>query len=1021
MSAVRNRFGALEASRMLGVERLVASAGRLDRLEDRVLLDGTGWGLAATNLNLQNGLGSQFADMDGDGDLDLVELVSVSVSQELSGVRISRNDGAGGLGGTQTFAFGAFSVVSPLLLDIDLDGDRDVLFRTTSPQGSTEAPAWRFIRNDGNGGFGSSQAANIPLVAGESAWTTWDYANDGREDVLLSTFGGITGEGVRVLRHTGDNQFQQVFSDANLFTTFVNPFVKGKIDAGDTIDVQLSSFGASFLRWNGTSIEVASLGTFSVLTNVQLFDFNRDGWLDLQLSRQQDPVNIRLNDGAGSFGSDTPLFDPSQGSRAYSPVLDKVGDFTGDGRTDLLFRVDVRSSAFSPLGREYEYRIYRADATGQYSRNDFVVVGSYADSYRSTGLAPRFTVARLNTDAADDLFSIQFGQRTFLSTNQVIPTSVLAQGPGPLVAANAQALNFSSVPATEALRVTLSAYLDRNGNGVVDDPDEPIGTRTTSTASTTLTITPPEGMTLGAAKVLVLARRDGQIANTLVLDTTAWTRSFFPEGFRGTRSINEYVPFTNDNPFPVEYRVVLRYESGERDQVVATGTIPAFTRAAPNNQWGVTTSERNNFNLPGRVGVPYAIEMQSSAPLAAMLVRYDRNFAVSGQSPGVGESFTSTTSTRWALADVRRGQFGVSSDAPVEIETTTSYILLYNASPQATPVQVRFFRNGQQIAVASRTIDALRRGGVNLDDVPELASISGPLSVAIESYLPIAASLTTYSRRTPGPGGSGTATSQASMSLASPFSDQATATSVLTPGIPTRGPGAIASEPLGSVSGQIRLFNPTNVERTVTITARVDDAFRSGNPAADEEVATIVIPAFGLTGFSSSLRGNAALGLLRLPPASVRVASNGPIIASALETRGVQSSRPSEANSTLSSPIAATRWAFGDGFRHSGSFQNRSEETLFLANTAGVAQDVTLRFYSPSAGTITTTINLSANGMRAVNVFALPELAGVANLLWFGISVEAAQPIVAGLSHFDGLQPGGWSSLGTPMGGIVSL
>jgi hypothetical protein len=435
----------------------------------------------------------------------------------------------------------------------------------------------------------------------------------------------------------------------------------------------------------------------------------------------------------------------------------------------------------------------------------------------------------------------------------------------------------------------------------------------------------------------------------------------------------------------------------------------------------VTTSERNNFNLPGRVGVPYAIEMQSSAPLAAMLVRYDRNFAVSGQSPGVGESFTSTTSTRWALADVRRGQFGVSSDAPVEIETTTSYILLYNASPQATPVQVRFFRNGQQIAVATRNVDALRRGGVNLDDVPELASISGPLSVAIESYLPIAASLTTYSRRTPGPGGSGTATSQASMSLASPFSDQATATSVLTPGIPTRGPGAIASEPPGSVSGQIRLFNPTNVERTVTITARVDDAFRSGNPAADEEVATIVIPAFGLTGFSSSLRGNAALGLLRLPPASVRVASNGPIIASALESRGVQSSRPSEANSTLSSPIAATRWAFGDGFRHSGSFQNRSEETLFLANTAGVAQDVTLRFYSPSAGTITTTINLSANGMRAVNVFALPELAGVANLLWFGISVEAAQPIVAGLSHFDGLQPGGWSSLGTPMGGIVSL
>ena len=59
--------------------------------------------------------------------------------------------------------------------------------------------------------------------------------------------------------------------------------------------------------------------------------------------------------------------------------------------------------------------------------------------------------------------------------------------------------------------------------------------------------------------------------------------------------------------------------------------------------------------------------------------------------------------------------------------------------------------------------------------------------------------------------------------------------------------------------------------------------------------------------------------------------------------------------------------------------------------------------------------------MRAVDVFALPELASKPNLLWFGTSVEAAVPIVASLSHFDGLQPGGWSSLGTPMAGVVAL
>jgi hypothetical protein len=1007
MRAVRNRFGALEASRMLGVERLVASAGRLDRLEDRVLLDGTGWGLETRvpSVGRGAGVGEVFADMDNDGDLDFVQPVFVRSGLNEYGFRVSRNDGVANFTPIAPAAAVTFPYSPVFAIDMDLDGDRDVLFRAALNEfGPIE---WRFQPNSGDGTLGAPIAANIP--GNPENFLVWDFDADGVDDLLVAGQNGNVNT-LRVLRHSGNNQFEQVYFNPSVFPGFAL-IQLGNVDAGPTVDVVINgTTQQSYLHYateTGFELTSLNLGT-SAGQSTQFVRYDTDEQLDVIVGG-----SVRLNDGSGTFLSPTPASLPTN-----SPIV-LTGDFNGDGRRDAVFEAGVASENF--LDRRSEYRLYRGDANGRWNRNDYVVVGTRSQPYRTAGSATTLTPVRLNADGVDDLFASGNTFKFLLSTNQVILSGVPAQVPGPMVAANAQTLSFSGLPTTADLGVTLSAYFDRNGNGVADDQDEQIGQQTTATGNTTLTITPPEGMALGAASVLVLARRDGQISNTLILDTTAWTRSFFPEGFRGTRSINEYVPFTNDNPFPVEYRVVLRYESGDRDQVIATGTIPAFTRAAPNNQWGVTTSERNNFNLPGRVGVPYAIEMQSSAPLAAMLVRYDRNFAVSGQSPGVGESFTSTISTRWALADVRRGQFGVSSDAPVEIETTTSYILLYNASPQATPVQVRFFRNGQQVAVASRTIDALRRGGVNLDDVPELASISGPLSVAIESYLPIAASLTTYSRRTPGPGGSGTATSQASMSLASPFSDQATATSVLTPGIPTRGPGAIASEPLGSVSGQIRLFNPTNVERTVTITARVDDAFRSGNPAADEEVATIVIPAFGLTGFSSSLRGNAALGLLRLPPASVRVTSNGPIIASALETRGVQSSRPSEANSTLSSPIAATRWAFGDGFRHSGSFQNRSEETLFLANTAGVAQDVTLRFYSPSAGTITTTINLSANGMRAVNVFALPELAGVANLLWFGISVEAAQPIVAGLSHFDGLQPGGWSSLGTPMGGIVSL
>jgi hypothetical protein len=609
--------------------------------------------------------------------------------------------------------------------------------------------------------------------------------------------------------------------------------------------------------------------------------------------------------------------------------------------------------------------------------------------------------------------------RFFVSTPDVIPSSVTAQVPAALVPANAQTLAITGVPVTAQLGVTLVAFYDRNANGIVDDADTRIGTRTTTTGTTSLTITPTDAMSLGATNVLVIARRDGQVSNTLALPTTAWTRSFFPEGFRGTRNINEYVPFTNDNPFPVEYRVVLRYESGQRDQVIATGTIPAFTRAAPNNPWGVTTSERNNFSLPGRVGVPYAIELQSSAPLAAMLVRYDRNFAVNGQSPGLGESFATTTSTQWALADVGRGTSTIQSDTPIITQQRTDYILLYNASPEQAFVRVDFYRNGQFVAFATRTIDALRRAGVNLDDVPELSNITGPLSAIISSSQPIAVSHTSYVRTL---GSDPTFnTSSASMTLASPYSGGASAASVITPGLPGRGPGVLLADGPTIVNGSIRLFNPAGVARTVTLVSRIDDAFRAETDTLDARTETITLQPFERRNYTVELRGNGISGSFTYPPVTIRASADGPIIASSFEDRGRQPSRPSEANSSLASSIAATRWAFGDGFRHSGALQSRSEETLYLANTATVAQDVTIRFYSPSEGATTTTVSLSAGGMRAINLFALPELAAKPNLLWFGISVEAAQPVVAGLSHFDALQPGGWASLGTPMAGIVSL
>ncbi len=1006
----------LHRARSFLVAELAGSAeSRIERLESRELLDGTGWGLEPRTLPIDTERQTQSVDIDGDGDTDLFENVTVSSD---SSVRVSLNDGRGNFTRLAAQSLNAYSPYQSLLLDINLDGKRDVVFLNENRTSETGLVVWRFAAGNGDGTFAAPQEAIIPVVAGEHAWMPWDYDGDGRDDVVLTSGLGVSPAGTRVLRHSGDNQFTEVYRAGNIV---INMSVKGKIDEGNTDDVQVvtAANNRSYLRWNDASFDVVSFGSFADFTNIGLLDYNADGRLDLLVQPNGLPATVRLNDGSGDFGPSISIFAPTQST---STSLVGVGDFTGDGQQDLLFRTILSYNTPYPYNdREYEFQLYRGDSSGAWNNNDFVTLAKRVVGYN--GPVPEFFKVRLNGDGIDDLIAIDSSvgtgvSKVYLSTENVLASGTSTTTLAPVVAANPQVISLTGLDARSDAPVAIAAFYDVNANGIVDASEVQIGSVTASAANASLTITPPEGMVPGAAKILVVARREGQVSDVLAIEATAWTRSFFPEGFRGTRNINEYVPITNDNPFPVEYRVVLRYETGDRDQVVASGTIPAFTRGAPNNQWAVTTSERNNFNLPGRVGVPYAIELQSSAPLAAMLVRYDRNFAVNGQSPGVGESLTTTTSTRWALADVRRGSFAFVSDFPQDIETSTSYILLYNASPSQTFVQVAFFRNGQQVATATRTIDALRRAGVNLDDVPELAGITGPFSAVIEANQPITVSLTSYTRRFTSFAGF---SSQASMTLASPYSETTSAASIVTPGLPARGIGVVPDEANTLVTGSIRLFNPTGTERTITVTSRVDDGFRSGLLSDDVQVETIVLPAFARREYSVSLRGNGSFGANGTPPVNFRVESTGPIIASSQETRGPSALSPTEANVSLSSSIAATRWAFGDGFRHSGQFRSRSEETLYITNVASVSQDITLRFYSPSEGTITTAINISAGGMRAVNVFALPELAAKPNLLWFGTSVEAQQPIIAGLSHYDGLQPGGWSSLGTPMAGVVLL
>ncbi|HYE02108.1 MAG TPA: hypothetical protein VD963_02615, partial [Phycisphaerales bacterium] len=103
---------------------------------------------------------------------------------------------------------------------------------------------------------------------------------------------------------------------------------------------------------------------------------------------------------------------------------------------------------------------------------------------------------------------------------------------------------------------------------------------------------------------------------TVRVDTEPQTHFlYYPEGFSSS-SIDEFVPLVNPNGVDVSFTVIARYEVGVRDQVIATGSVPA------NSRGGITISSRSGSALVRR-DEPYALEIRSDGQLGATLSHYD--------------------------------------------------------------------------------------------------------------------------------------------------------------------------------------------------------------------------------------------------------------------------------------------------------------------------------------------------------------------------------------------------------------
>lgn len=258
------------------------------------------------------------ADLDNDGDVDYV---TADIDLQLGGTpafaSVMLNEGAGTFAAPVQYAVGE-APRCVVLADFSGDGYADMAVSDT----------WNdrvsVLKNKGDGTF-------FPRVNYLAAWTAYDMAagdfnGDGAIDLAVA---GEADTVIKVLRNNGSGGFVTA-NTLNLGSTGCT-LATGDVNGDGKIDLIAadgSSLGVKVFRnlgstFAGRVLYPVSNGYFS---DVEVADFDRDGWPDIVLNGSD--FWLLRNNGSGGFL--TPIdVGASDGWEL------EVGDFDGDGWLDL--------------------------------------------------------------------------------------------------------------------------------------------------------------------------------------------------------------------------------------------------------------------------------------------------------------------------------------------------------------------------------------------------------------------------------------------------------------------------------------------------------------------------------------------------------------------------------------------------------------------------------------------------------------------------------------------------------------
>jgi len=465
----------------------------------------------------------------------------------------------------------------------------------------------------------------------------------------------------------------------------------------------------------------------------------------------------------------------------------------------------------------------------------------------------------------------------------------------------------------------------------------------------------------------------------------------YPEGFAGS-TINEFLPIGNPNNETVFYQVIARAEAPQgqpatgytwfRDKVIASGQLNA------NSRGGITISHFGEGGAPSDddlvpQGVPYALEVRSTRPVAVNLSHYD--FGTS-----TGENFVSQTSQTWTFADATKLTGNINQ-----------FLVWYN--PDAVPVNVSitFILSDGSTRTTGAQTDRYRRGGLNINELGSLPNDSS-FSIKVTSDRSIVVALTGYDTR-------GDQTGFTELGIVGAGSTR----------------GVI---PMGNAGEDAQQFiSFLNASDTTAAVITLVLSFSDGSPELPITTAGLIIQPNARTVFN----------LADIPEANdgrrytIRYTSGStPLYAHA---RNVQFA------DEVRYPVgldAATQWLFAEGFMDPSRAGDDVLETLSIFNPnteamgrANAAADVTIRFLYTDGTVVTENRTLNAAGRLDLDIHTLTSVLnqGTQNSRFFySIDVSSNVPVVSQFWHHDltlgGIQPsGGFGELGTPRGTIVRL